>query len=78
VRHKPGFPQKMRLYDFSLAGCRMPDFIDLKITNQAKNQVIEMMRQERDRMLEQVISANRKVGELESRLLQLEAPKHND
>jgi len=48
---------------------------DLQITNKAKDMYIERMEKERDGFFEQVISANRKVGELEAKLLQLEAPK---
>jgi hypothetical protein len=44
---------------------------DLQITNKAKDIVIEKMEKERVGFFEQVISANRKMGELEARLLQL-------
>lgn len=46
---------------------------DLQITNKAKDMVIERMQKERDVFFEQVITANRKVGELEAKLLQLGA-----
>ena len=47
---------------------------DLQITNKAKDLYIERMEKERNTFFEQVISANRKVGELEAKLLQLESP----
>ena len=48
---------------------------DLQITNKAKDMYIDRMEKERDGLFEQVITASRKVGELENRLLQLEGPK---
>jgi hypothetical protein len=48
---------------------------DLQITNRAKDIVIEKMEKERGNILEQAYSANRKVGELEAKLLQLEGPR---
>jgi len=45
---------------------------DLQITNKAKDIVIEQMQKERTGFFEQVISASRKVGELETKLLQLD------
>jgi hypothetical protein len=50
---------------------------DLQITNKAKDIVIGQMEKERLGFFEQVIAANRKVGELESKLLRLEAPKEH-
>jgi hypothetical protein len=49
---------------------------DLQITNKAKDLVMEQMQKERSGFFEQVISANRKMGELEARLLQLGDPKN--
>jgi len=48
--------------------------LDLKITNRAKDMVIERIQKEREDFFDQLLSASRRVGELESRLLQLEAP----
>lgn len=48
---------------------------DLQITNRAKDQVIEIMQKERTDFIDKIIVANRKVGELENKLLQLEQPK---
>jgi hypothetical protein len=45
---------------------------DLQITNKVKDGVIEQMQDERKYFVEQIISANRRVGELENKLLQLE------
>lgn len=47
---------------------------DLEITNKAKDIVIDGMQKERDKFIEQMMSANRKMGELETKLLQLEQP----
>jgi hypothetical protein len=44
---------------------------DLQITNKAKDIVIEQMQKERNGFIDQMLSANRKVGELENRLSQL-------
>ena len=46
--------------------------LDLKITNRAKDIVIERMQKERDGFFEQLLTANRNVGALESKLLQIE------
>jgi hypothetical protein len=54
---------------------------DLKITNRAKDYFIEQMKGERESFAEerkefvtQLVSASRRVGELESQLLQIESP----
>jgi len=49
--------------------------IDLKITNRAKDIVIGQIQKEREGFFEQLITASRKVGELETKLLQLEGAK---
>jgi hypothetical protein len=46
--------------------------LDLKITNRAKDMVIDRMQKEREGFFDQLLAANRKVGELENRLLQIE------
>ena len=51
---------------------------DLQITNRGKDYFIERLEKERDRMLQQVVEANRTVGQLETRLLQLEGPDRPD
>lgn len=48
--------------------------LDLKIANRGKDYLIEQMQKERKGFFEQVISANRKMGELENRLLQIDQP----
>ena len=48
------------------------ELLDLKITNRGKDYFIEQLQKEREGLLEQVVSASRKVGELETKLLQLE------
>lgn len=63
------------------------EIMDLKITNRAKDIEIGRLYEERDEergdfalerneYVEKLMSFNRKVGELETKLLQLEAPKH--
>jgi hypothetical protein len=52
--------------------------MDLKITNRGKDYLIEKLQDERKDFFEQVISANRKVGELENRLLQLGDGENNN
>ena len=59
-----------------------PELMDLMITNKGKDYLIAQLRQEREgfavereRYVVQLIETSRKVGELETRLLQLEAPK---
>jgi hypothetical protein len=51
--------------------------LDLKITNRGKDYFIEQLQKERDGFIQEVVKANRKVDELETRLLQLERPKGN-
>jgi hypothetical protein len=46
--------------------------MDLKITNRGKDYLIEQWQKERNGFFDQLLAANRKVGELETRLLQLE------
>lgn len=48
---------------------------DLQITNKAKDIVIDQLQKERANVFDQLLAANRKVGELETKLLQLEEPK---
>jgi hypothetical protein len=47
---------------------------DLEITNAAKDHVIDRYETERDRFVDQLMASSRQVGELEQKLLQLEAP----
>jgi len=49
--------------------------LDLKITNRGKDFLIERMQKERNEVFDQLLSASRKVGELETRLLQLAGSK---
>jgi hypothetical protein len=50
--------------------------LDLKIANRGKDFLIEQMQKERNGFFDQLLAANRKVGELETRL-QLEGPKNS-
>src|SRR5690348_2981010 len=51
------------------------EVMDLKITNRGKDFFIDQLQKERNGVLDKLLTANRKVGELETRLLQLEEPK---
>jgi hypothetical protein len=48
--------------------------LDLKITNRGKDFFIERIQKERDGFFDQLLTANRKMGELETKLLQLGSP----
>ena len=48
--------------------------MDLRILNKGKDFLIEQLRQERDGFFGQLLDASRKVGELETKLLQLKEP----
>ena len=50
------------------------EVMDLKIVNRGKDYFIEQIKSEREGLLGQLVSSSRKVGELETRLLQLGAP----
>jgi len=50
------------------------EVFDLKITNRAKDYYVEQLEKERDSFFNQLLTASRNVGELETRL-QLEEPK---
>jgi hypothetical protein len=50
------------------------EVMDLRIVNRGKDYFIEQMKSESERMLGQLVSSSRKVGELETRLLQLGEP----
>lgn len=50
------------------------EVMDLKITNRAKEMHIDRMQKEREGFFNQLLTASRKVGELETRLLQIESP----
>ncbi len=51
------------------------EIMDLKITNRGKDYFIEQLRNERDAMLEKIEQGNLMIGELRTKLLQLEAPR---
>lgn len=50
------------------------EVFDLKITNRGKDYFIEQIQKEREGFITQLLDATRKVGELETRLLQIEGP----
>lgn len=50
------------------------DLLDLQITNKGKDFFIKQLQEERHNHIEQLLTQSRRVGELETKLLQLEAP----
>ncbi len=48
---------------------------DLKITNKAKDMFIERLQEEREDFVEKLMISSHRVGELETKLLQLQAPQ---
>jgi len=48
---------------------------NLKIANEVKDQFIELMKNERSGFIDKIVSANRTVGQLETKLNQLDEPK---
>ena len=51
--------------------------LDLKITNRGKDFLIDQIQKERKSFFDQLLTANRKMGELETKLLQIE-PRNSD
>jgi hypothetical protein len=51
------------------------EVFDLKILNSGKDQLIGHLQRERDKFFDQLLSASRKVGELETKLLQVGEPR---
>ena len=51
------------------------EIMDLKITNRGKDMFIEQLKSERSGFFGQLMSANRTVGQLETKLHQLDGPK---
>ena len=54
------------------------EIMDLKITNRAKDIYIERLQSDHEGLINQLVQSSHKVGELETRLLQLEGPKEAD
>lgn len=50
------------------------EITDLKITNKAKDMFIEQLQHEREDFVEKLMTSSHRLGELEVKLLQLEAP----
>ena len=51
------------------------DILDLKIANRGKDYLIDQLKDERAGFFEKLLTANRTVGQLETKLQQLDAPK---
>lgn len=54
------------------------EILDLKIANRGKDYLIDQLKGERTGFFEKLLSANRTVGQLETKLHQLDAPKSDD
>lgn len=52
------------------------ELMDLQILNRGKDYFIEQLQREREAMLEKLVSGSHRIGELETRLLQLAAPRN--
>lgn len=50
------------------------EMMDLKITNRAKDQFIQQLQGERKEMLDALVANSRVIGQLETKLLQIESP----
>jgi hypothetical protein len=50
------------------------ELMDLKITNRAKDQFIQQLQGERNDMLDKLVANSRIIGQLETKLLQIEGP----
>jgi len=53
------------------------EMFDLKITNRAKDMFIDQLKAERENFVQQLMTHSKRIGELETKLLQLEAPKQD-
>ena len=53
------------------------EIMDLRIANRGKDMFIEHLTKERTEFVDQLMERSRKVGELETRLLQLDAPDNS-
>jgi hypothetical protein len=51
------------------------EILDLKIANRGKDNLIDQLKCERTGFFEKLLSANRTVGQMETRLRQLDGPK---
>ena len=51
------------------------EIFDLRIANRGKDYLIEELNKERNRFFDQLLNANRNVGQLETKLQRLEEPK---
>lgn len=54
------------------------EITDLKITNKAKDMFIERLQEEREDFVEKLMISSHRVGELETKLLQLQAPQDRE
>ena len=54
------------------------ELMDLKITNRAKDQFIQQLQSERNDMLDKLVAHSRVIGQLETKLLQIEPPLPED
>lgn len=61
--------------DFRQVGELRKEIFDLKINNRAKDFIVERLQQQQEANVSQLMAYSRKVGELETRLLQLSPPR---
>lgn len=54
------------------------ELMDLRILNRSKDYFIEQLQKEREAMLEKLVSGSHRIGQLETRLLQLSAAGNSD
>lgn len=52
------------------------EVMDLRITNRAKDYFIDQLKHERETFVEKLTGASHRIGELETKLLQIENPSH--
>ena len=53
------------------------EILDLKIMNKGKDYLIEQMREERTELITRIETSSHLIGQLETKVLQLEAPRHD-
>ena len=54
------------------------ELMDLRILNRGKDYFIEQLQRERETMLEKLVSGSHRIGELETRLQQISAPRNGE
>lgn len=80
---KPAEAEKNPVHSRPGAGADTADYtgmenelMDLRILNRSKDYFIEQLQKDRETMLEKLVSGSHRIGELESQLVQLAAPRN--